>query len=307
MEQDWLNTISQWEEYVLKYVEVPDGDDQLIRVPLRLAHLMRLDYDDSNDGTVTVISSDYKTALFHQGHVSNYILFLTILGEPYLRQRDYLIEKLFEYVTNHLEQFKEWKSAYWFKELISKKITLSSFLPLVTKWKFMNYKSLESREYQYILPLYLLLGNHEIIPDGLTVSRIAYNGMIISTCHIGDGTWNENVCDVSLSRLAFQDIISQIDRIFYMPTKTIKVSGLSVTLKQEKKHTPTSVLVKRAGDLLSFGAYITLLSKYARFSLPLGETPILIKQEMATYLGKVQRRLFSYNQERTKNGRIEGE
>ena len=78
-------------------------------------------------------------------------------------------------------------------------------------------------------------------------------------------------------------------------------------MKQEKKHTPTSVLVKRAGDLLSFGAYITLLSKYARFSLPLGETPILIKQEMATYLGKVQRRLFSYNQERTKNGRIEGE
>ena len=243
MEHDWLKTISLWEEYVLKYIEVPDDDDQLIRVPIRLVSPMLLDFDNlQNDDTVTVIASDYKKALFHQEHVMNYILFLTILGEPYLKKRDYLIEKQFEYVTNHLDQFKEWKSAYWFKELTSKQITFRSFLPLVTKWKFMDYTNPISREYQYILPLYLLLGNHQVVPQGLTVSRIAYNGMIISTCHVGDGTWNENVCDVSLSRIAFQDIVKQIDRIFYMSSRYIKVSGFSVKLKRDKKHTPTSLM-----------------------------------------------------------------
>ena len=42
MEHDWLKTISLWEEYVLKYIEVPDDDDQLIRVPIRLVSPMLL-------------------------------------------------------------------------------------------------------------------------------------------------------------------------------------------------------------------------------------------------------------------------
>ena len=302
---NWLDVLNQWSDYILKYVELPDEDDQLIRVPHHLASLMKIDSDKLDEDMVTVIGGEYKNALFSQGHVTNYILFLTILGEPYLKLRNYLIQKQFEYVTIHLESFKEWQNVQWINELLNGSVTMNAVLPLMTKWLYADTNQLETRKYQHILPLYLLRGEYTVVPSGLRVSRFAYNGMIISTCHIGDNTWYENICDVSLARIAFFDIVKQADQIFYIHPRPIKICGVPVMFKYDRKNVPSEKLIERAGNLLSFGAYITLLSKYARYSLPLGDTKLLIQKEKQFYLGKLQSQLFAYNPERTNYGRKE--
>ncbi len=303
---DWLDTIDMWANQVLKYVELPDDDESTIRVSYPIALSMQIKHGEIDlKDRVTVVGSEYKKALFKQGHVMNYILFLSILGEPYLKIRNYLIEKQFEYVTTNLDPFKDWQNCYWFKELISGKVTLDSLLPMVTKWYNLDVKSLESRVFQYILPVYLLLGNYTNLPGGLTVTRVAYNGMVVSDCHLYSESVDDIIYDVSYARYAFLNLVKQLDRIFYMSTKSIKISGYSVALKSDWRKVNSSTLLKRAGDLLSFGAYITLLSKYARYSLPLGDTKTLIQTERQTYLGKLQNQLFAYNPERTNHGRKE--
>lgn len=303
---DWLDTIDMWANQVLKYVELPDDDENTILVSYPIALSMQIKHGEIDlKDKVTVTGSEYKKALFRQGHVMNYILFLSILGEPYLKIRNYLIEKQFEYVTTNLDPFKDWQNCYWFKELIGGKVTLDSLLPMVTKWYNLDVKSLESRVFQYILPMYLLLGNYTNLPEGLTVTRVAYNGMVVSDCHLYSESVDDIIYDVSYARYAFLNLVKQLDRIFYMPTKSIKISGYSVALKSDWRKVNSSALLKRAGDLLSFGAYITLLSKYARYSLPLGDTKTLIQTERQTYLGKLQNQLFAYNPERMNHGRKE--
>ena len=84
-----------------------------------------------------------------------------------------------------------------------------------------------------------------------------------------------------------------------LPKQFLEICGVPVMFKYDRKNVPSEKLIERAGNLLSFGAYITLLSKYARYSLPLGDVQTLIQKEMVHYIGQLQQQLFSYKQKGT--------
>ena len=272
--------LSKWEKYILDYARSEDCDGSKIKIPSDIAKAMWIDHTPTTE-YIEVDQKLYRNMIFEQGHVSNLILLYAIAGREYDKVRLDLTMCLMDYTTSSIPYFTEWKDAAWLDEIYFEKIaTFRSLLPLITKWIRHPYTSDDYKKFQYILPVYLLLGDYTKIPDSRRELRMCMYDVIAGTNFIGDSTWQDVYYDISRSGKVFRSMVKHADRFFDI-NKDVDSRTLFEKIIQKSTVTPKRIF-EDVGNWLAFGAYITLLSKYQRYTLNadgFNEARVLIAKE----------------------------
>ena len=107
------------------------------------------------------------------------------------KSRMKLTEALLDYAIGIYPEFKEWNNATWIPKLLSGDVSLHTLCPLITKWIHGYDGKNIPRYFQYILPLYLCLGDYKLMPVEVKELKLVYYAIIASTCHIGDSTFQD--------------------------------------------------------------------------------------------------------------------
>ena len=262
-----------WERYILDHARCESCEGAKIEIPLDVAKEMRIYanatiYVDTGDygDTVEVDQPEYRKRIFEQGHVSNLIVLYAILGKKYDKVRIDLTCRLIEYITSSITLFSDWKNSDWIEKLCSgKTITLDALLPMVVKWIRYPYTNDEYKKFQYLIPLYLLLGDYKHVPESRKELRLCLYDIVAGTNFVGDPTWQDVFYDISRSGKVFKEMVEHADDLF----STVSVNNNRFffdKLLRRKRSIPEHVL-RRVGNWLSFCAYITLVSKYRRYAL----------------------------------------
>jgi len=253
-----------WEKYILAHARSQPQKGAKMEIPTELAKAMSLSKVGMETESTIVDHFDYWNAIFSQGHVSNLLLMYAIAGKKYDSVRYDLTLCHLDYLLNHEPAFADWKDNNWTKHLFDGKASLITLLPMITKWLRTKEPDDTMVRYQQILPLYLYLGNYTQLPTKRLECRICMSGLLSGAFLFGDTSWQGVYYDISRSRIVFPTMVKYTNTIF------------SEDEQRQKKHNwlryfgyrpHNDALYQRVGNWLSLCAYITLLSKYQRYSL----------------------------------------
>lgn len=219
------------------------------------------------NGNCTVDHTLYWDAIYSQGHVSNLILLYAIGGEKYDNVRFDLTLCHLNYVLDHEETFSDWKDAYWLEDVFSEHPSMKTLLPMMLKWLKNELPEEQAIRYQQILPFYLFLGDYTKVPEGRIEQRMSMNSLISGTIYFGDTSWKGVYYDISRSRSIFRSMVERADYMFARDEMTNKKKFNWLSIFGLRKNRPDESIYCKVGNWLAFCAYITLLSKYQRYSL----------------------------------------
>lgn len=257
--------LEQWEKFILDHARSESCEGSKIRIPFDVAKEMRM-VAESNEEYVEVDQTEYRKRIFEQGHVSNLIVIYAILGKDYDKVRTDLTSHLIDYVTETNPIFSDWKQTDWIEDLYSgKRASMRSLLPMIVKWMRYPYTNDDYKKFQYVLPLYLLLGDFKRMPDSKRELKMCMYDIVAGTNFIGDPTWQDVYYDISRSGKIFKSMVKHADNLFCCKDNHANKSIFDRLLGKSYE-TPTHVL-EHVGNWLAFCAYITLVSKYQRYSL----------------------------------------
>ena len=255
-----------WEKFILDYARSESCEGSKIRIPFSMAKEMRLASESECD-IVEVDEPKFRKCIFEQGHVSNLIVLYAISGKEYDKVRLDLTMCLIDYVVDNIPQFSDWEGTGWVDELYSGKgVSLKSLLPLIVKWIRYDYTNDDYKKFQYILPLYLFLGDYKQIPETRRELRMCMYDIVAGTNFVGDPTWQDVYYDISRSGKVFRAMVKYADSLFHEEVVESKNTSFIKKLIDKPK-TTSEQTIQRVGNWLAFCAYITLLSKYQRYSL----------------------------------------
>lgn len=289
--------IELWEKYILPYVRYAGASDEIIEMPVFLTDAMGFKRDQKgvqDPNCSLLFAVDFKNALLHQGHVSALILLYAMGGKEYDSKRRYLTESVLQHAIQEIPAIASWEGQPWIEKLFTNQIDLEVLVPLMSFWNQPEPADLVFRSYQYILPLYLFLGDYIVCQSSHRYIQACHQALVVSLCYLGDPSWRDVLCDLTVSRKTFGNIVQAVDEQFYVREKPIIVRGKYINIRMKDRVPKQDAIIQSAKDRLSFGAYITLLSKYARYMLPIGNSLTLIKREMTRNFGIVQSSLFQY-------------
>ena len=219
------------------------------------------------NGNCTIDHTLYWDAIYSQGHVSNLILLYAIGGEKYDNVRFDLTLCHLNYVLDHEEAFSDWKDAYWLEDVFFEYPSMKILLPMILKWLKNELPEEQAIRYQQILPFYLFLGDYTKVPEGRIEQRMSMNGLISGTIYFGDTSWKGVYYDISRSRSIFRSMVERADYMFARDEMMNKKKFNWLSIFGLRKNRPDESIYCKVGNWLAFCAYITLLSKYQRYSL----------------------------------------
>lgn len=270
-------------EMVYKYATVPLYTEPFnVEVPQFIAKGMwikevTLKNSASVDGNCFVDVRQVQDAIFRQGHVSQLITMYAHLelvdrhnAREWRNKRKCLTKALMEFAKREIPCISHWEIDTWMEELLSGKVTVQSMATVMRPWLNLPENDAERKMLQYILPLFLFLGDYSAIPESKTVLKHLRYVIVGSISYLGANTWRGTFYDDSHSTKLFPSVVKDVDRLFVLDRKKSKINNVIVEffVKPKSENRTLPRLLKQAGNWLSFGAYITLVSKYARYSLP---------------------------------------
>lgn len=298
-------------DYVYRYATVPLYTDPLhVEVPDFIAKGMWLTEIKVKDGVARegycfVDVMKLQDALFRQGHVSQVITMLAYLEKRcsgsqktiWRQQRKCLTMALMEFTKREIPSTSNLFSGTQVERIINGNADVQSFAAAMGIWLRLPENVAERKMLQYILPLFLFLGDFTEIPDRKRILTAMRYVIVGSISHLGANTWRGTFYDDSYSTKLFPCIVQEADKLFTASRRRMKINNVLVQFLTfttgEKKALPR--LLTQAGNWLSLGAYITLVSKYARYSLPNAsgkmEVADLFKSEQAKYYSELTSKL----------------
>ena len=254
-----------WEKYILAFARCQPQKGLDIEIPTGLAKAMSLVKSEVGTESTVVDHATYWDSIYSQGHVSNLILMYAIAGEKYDNVRLDLTLCHLEYLLSHEPAFEDWKDATWVNSIFDSVVSMNVLLPMMTKWLKLEAPEDVMVRYQQILPLYLYLGDFKQLPTKRKECRIIMSGLLSGAFIFGDTSWQGVYYDISRSRVVFKGLVKYADSIFAEKEPEKKFSLLKLFGIHD--HKSERVTYKRVGNWLALCAYITLLSKYQRYSL----------------------------------------
>lgn len=282
--------INVWEKNVLPFIRSQDMN-VLFEISERLDSETKLRQTKTTIDTslVEVNAEQFSKNLFLQGHVSNLILLYAMAGKPFENRRRELTKYLIDFtVTSFTPCLTDRK---WTTSVFTNKINVQILAATMQLWSRSDPKELP-KYFQNFIPLFLLFGDYKTVPVKRRPLEIAYQTLIAGTCKIESKTWRDVAADSSISIVMFHSIVKEANKLLMVPEKMIKIGNHTATIfsdnlssqENEKK-------IIEVCNWLSFGAYITLLSKYARYNLSINEqcdTQKSIMEERTKILGFIQ-------------------
>ena len=256
-----------WEKYILAHARCQPQKGAEMEIPTELAKAMSLGKPEITSETTLVDHGDYWNAIYSQGHVSNLILMYAIAGKKYDNVRYDLTLCHTDYLLNNEPAFSDWKEATWINDLFEKPISMRVILPMMIKWLRLQDPESAMIRYQQILPLYLYLGDYKQLPTKRIECRITMSGLLSGTFIFGDTSWQGVYYDISRSRIVFKSMVKYANRIFADAEKTHNKKLNLFRLFGIGRYKEDLATYQKVGNWLALCAYITLLSKYQRYSL----------------------------------------
>lgn len=308
-----VNELKSLMETVYMYATVPLYTESFnIEIPKFIAKGMWLSEitvksGQPRDGYCYVDIVKFQDAIFRQGHVSQMITMFAYLEKMrhkeasfWKEKRRRLTEVLIEFAKREISCLKDWDLEKQVDGILHGNITLNSLAMVMRPWLYIPQSDAERKMLQYILPLFLFLGDYTITPDAKSMLKQLRYVIVGSISYLGANTWRGTFYDDSHATRLFPEIVKVVNKLFAMDRKSVRVKGLLVRLfikpKNENKALPR--LLQQAGNWLSFGAYITLVSKYARYSLPnesgIMQVADIFKQEKTKYYTDLTNKLEKY-------------
>jgi len=281
--------IKQWEDLILPFIKTTNVGGS-ISIPKKIFADLWLKQEVMKDDSISesvVSSSEFSTSLFQHGYISNLILLYAIAGAKYDATRRDLTKLLLNFtVSSHMPILAD---CLWTTTLFEKGVNIQILASLMHIWSGIPNGEKPKDYYQNFIPLFLLLGDYKSLPAKRKQLDIAYQALITGTCRIESQSWRDVTLDASIGNRMFQMAVAEANKIFSAPDQRIKIGKRIISITPDT-NPDISDKLQEACNWMSFSAYITLLSKYARYSLSFGDcdTRNTIIEERTKMLGYIQ-------------------
>lgn len=286
-----IPNLDLWEKYILTHARCQPQKGALIEVPLSICKVMMLPCDTQSGDTVSIDHSTYWHAIYSQGHVSNLILLYAIGGREYDNVRYDLTLCHLNYILENEPSFADWRDADWIRNFFNTEKDLYKILPLMIKWLKPATSEEQFVRYQQILPLYLYLGDYTKFPKQRVEQRHCLNCLMSGRFIMGDTTWQGVYYDISRSRIWYKLMVQRADSMIAEDNSKMQKRFDFLSFIGFRRKNNNSAICHKVGNWLAFCAYITLLSKYQRYALPvegLQDAKAFVGAEVTRYYQKLR-------------------